>query len=184
MDGTLTLAVHDFDAIRRELGITADKPILEAIEEMSAEQATSTMQLLNEIEMEIAASSTAQPGATELLAHLQNQHCTLGILTRNGCEIAAKTLQAAGIAEYFEPDTILGRESCRPKPDPAGIELLLKKWGSAVTETVMVGDYKFDLEAGANAGVTTVHLDVNDGEQWPSITNFRVGTLQELHQLV
>jgi len=35
MDGTLTLAVHDFDEIRKSLGIVEGKPILEAISEMT-----------------------------------------------------------------------------------------------------------------------------------------------------
>jgi len=39
MDGTLTLAVHDFDAIRNTLGLPLGKPILEAIEDLPAPQA-------------------------------------------------------------------------------------------------------------------------------------------------
>ena len=31
MDGTLTVAAHDFDAIRRELGVPAGKPLLETL---------------------------------------------------------------------------------------------------------------------------------------------------------
>ena len=48
MDGTLTLAVHDFDAIRKTLGIAEGKPILEAIDEMPQQQAAEiTQQLLH-----------------------------------------------------------------------------------------------------------------------------------------
>lgn len=183
MDGTLTLAVHDFDAIRKTLGIVAGKPILEAIDEMPQAKAQAMMQELFDIEMEIAGQATQQPGARELLRHLAETNCTLGILTRNGVEIAAATLKAAGLSEFFNAGSVLGRESCAPKPDPAGIHLHLAEWQASTENTVMVGDYRFDLEAGHLAGVHTVHLDVDDGEQWPELTSFKVQSLNELKQL-
>ncbi len=183
MDGTLTLGVHDFDAIRKELGIIAGTPILEAIDDMPTDQASATMQHLNDIEMKIAADSTPQPGAEELLSLLEKKNYSLGILTRNGYDIAVETLKAAGLYRYFNDDTILGRESCTPKPDPAGIQLHLSKWNAAPSHTVMVGDYRFDLESGFKAGVSTVHLDVDGGEQWPELTTIRVSNLKELREL-
>lgn len=184
MDGTLTLAVHDFDAIRKTMGLPVGQPILEAIDEMPRQQASAMMQQLFDIEMEIAASATEQPGACELLDFLHNQDCPVGILTRNGVEIAKTTLNAAGLADFFTDDLILGRESCAPKPDPAGIHHLLNTWQSSPNTTVMVGDYRFDLEAGSRAGVHTVHLDVDHGEQWPDLTTVKVSTLSELQQLL
>ncbi len=184
MDGTLTLAVHDFDAIRKTLGIVDGQPILEAIDEMPKTQADKTLKVLFDIEMEIAAGSKPQPGAYELLEQLASNNCTTGILTRNGVEIAAATLKAAGLDEFFEPAAVLGRESCRPKPDPAGIHLHLKAWQANTDTTVMVGDYRFDLEAGHRAGVHTVHLDVDAAEQWPQFTSYRVTSLGELSNLL
>jgi len=184
MDGTLTLAVHDFDAIRRTLGIAIGKPILEAIDELPEQQAKQMMQDLFEIEMQIATEARQQPGAQELLEQLTSFDCTLGILTRNDCEIAVETLKAAGLSNFFKRNTILGRESCAPKPDPAGIYHHLSAWQAEPGDTVMVGDYKFDLESGYRAGVHTVHLDVDNGEQWPEMTTVRVSALNELKQLL
>ena len=183
MDGTLTIAVHDFDEIRKTLGLVEGKPILEAIDELPAKEASAMMQHLFDIEMEIAGQSTQQPDAHDLLKHLAASGCTLGILTRNGVEIAAATLEAAGLAEFFDPASVLGRESCAPKPDPAGINLLLSNWQATADTTVMVGDYRFDLESGHRAGVHTVHLDVDSTEQWPELTTHRVTSLLELKQL-
>ena len=184
MDGTLTVAAHDFDAIRTALGIKIGTPILEAIDAMPEQQAAVKMQQLNDMEMEIAGSSKPQPGAHALLDHLRSQKCSVGILTRNGCDIALATLKAAGLLNYFKKESILGRESCTPKPDPAGITLHLKQWSAKTSETAMVGDYRFDLEAGFRAGVKTVHLDVDNAEQWPEITTLRVSGLQELTELL
>ena len=38
MDGTLTISTHDFDYMRKELGLGVDEPILEALHAMSNEQ--------------------------------------------------------------------------------------------------------------------------------------------------
>jgi len=183
MDGTLTLAIHDFDAIRKNLGIATGKPILEAIDELPAPEAKKMMQELFDMEMQIAKNATQQPGAHDLLEQLTSHGCTVGILTRNDCEIAVETLKAAGLSKFFSRSSILGRESCAPKPDPAGIYHHLSAWQAAPDATVMVGDYKFDLESGYRAGVHTVHLDVDNGEQWPEMTTVRVSTLNELRQL-
>lgn len=183
MDGTLTLAIHDFDEIRKTLGIAEGKPILEAIDEMPEQQATEITQQLFTLEMEIAAKTIQQPGARELLEYLAENDCTLGILTRNAVAIAEATLKAADLAEFFRPDSVLGRESCTPKPDPAGVNLHLATWQATADTTVMVGDYKFDLESGYRAGVHTVHLDVDGRQQWPQLTTCRVKSLGELKQL-
>ena len=128
MDGTLTVASHDFDKIRRQLGIPEGLPILEAIEKMPQDQASSMHSELHRLEMEIAEHSQPQPGAAEFLSSLQENGCKLGILTRNAEDIAHTTLNAAGLVEFFEPDKIIGRERCEPKPDPAGIHLHLTQW--------------------------------------------------------
>lgn len=184
MDGTLTLAVHDFNDIRNTLGLAEGKPILEAIDDLPPKEASAMMQKLFTIEMDIAARATQQPGAEELLVQLLEDNCKLGILTRNGVEIAAKTLEAAGLSSYFNRELVLGRESCAPKPDPAGIHHLLSAWQADAESSVMVGDYKFDLESGHRAGVHTVHLDVDGIAQWPELTTHRVPSLNALQQLI
>ena len=184
MDGTLTVSVHDFDAIRTELNIRQGAPILEAIAEMPEKQSRAATIKLHDIEMQIAASTQPQPGAVELLDLLAEKKYSLGILTRNACDIADATLEQAGLSGYFEKKCILGRESCAAKPDPAGIEILMAQWNAAPEESVMTGDYRFDLEAGHRAGTHTVHLDVNKGEQWPAMTTVRVTSLVELAGLI
>ncbi|HEY5959038.1 MAG TPA: hypothetical protein VIV60_20905, partial [Polyangiaceae bacterium] len=53
MDGTLTLAVHDFDAIRRQLDLPPGVPILEALAQLSEVEARPKWQLLDAIELEL-----------------------------------------------------------------------------------------------------------------------------------
>jgi len=180
MDGTLTRAIHDFDAIRTTLGLPADMPILEAIERQPPAQAALTHQRLDTLEFDIAAQASQQPGATELLDLLQQRGCRLGILTRNGKAIAHATLEACGLDHYFAADDVVGRDCCAPKPDPVGIYRLMQRWSASPTDTVMVGDYLFDLQAGQDAGAYTVHMAVDEQREWPALTTLKVMSLSAL----
>ena len=110
MDGTLTLAAHNFDDIRQALQIDAGTPILEAIAAMPPSRADATRRHLHAIEMEIAHQSKPQPDAATTLASLQQRGFKLGILTRNAEDIAAATLSAAGLSQFFYQ-----RRSNRPR---------------------------------------------------------------------
>lgn len=182
MDGTLTCAMHDFDAMRAELGLPVGVPILEALAAMNPDIASKKHRELDDMELRMAADATAQPGCIELLDHLQAQGASLGILTRNGKQIAHATLDACGLASYFNDDTVVSRDCCTAKPDPAGVNLLLDRWSASAEGAVMVGDYLFDLQAGHAAGITTVHMDVAGEFAWPKITDVAVQSLYELTQ--
>lgn len=60
MDGTLTLSIHDFDAIKRELSLPLDQPILEALTQVPEPHRTELHRQLDEIELEVAQRATAQ----------------------------------------------------------------------------------------------------------------------------
>ncbi len=180
MDGTLTVAIHDFEAIRASLGLPSGRPILETIATLPAEQAANLRQRLDEIEWELARQAKPQTGAKELLVGLQQRGSQLGILTRNTQRNAYETLRACGLSDFFEPECVLGRESAAPKPSPEGIHKLLNHWGTPARTAVMVGDYLFDLEAGRQAGTATVYVDVLDNGQWAAQADWRVQNLGEL----
>lgn len=182
MDGTLTCAMHDFDAMRAELDLPAGKPILESLAAMEPLEASRKRQKLDAMELTMAAQARAQRGSVSLLQHLQTRGAYLGIVTRNGKLIANATLAAAGLDEYFSQETIISRDCCRAKPDPAGIEMLLQRWSANASDAVMVGDYLFDLQAGHAAGTTTVHMDVDAQFAWPEVTDHCVSSLPELHE--
>ena len=184
MDGTLTMAIHDFEAIRQELGITSGTPILEAMAAMPEDEARECGRRLHDLEMELAHQAMPQPGVFEVLDSLVQKDCRFGILTRNDEDIALATLEAAGLAGYFEEASIVGRETCAPKPLPDGVHHLLNLWDAPKNQTVMVGDYLYDIQAGFEAGVTTVHFDHTGNFPWPEYTHYRVERISGLVQLV
>jgi len=180
MDGTLTISAHDFDFIRSELGLPDQAPILEALHAMPADQAAPLWQMLNELEEHFAEKSTLMHGAAELLATLHQRGAQLAILTRNTMPVVEKTLHACGLDHFFPIDHRLDRDSCTPKPSPAGIQHLLEIWQADASNAVMVGDYLYDLQAGRGAGVTTIHLDTKGEIEWPEYTDIRVRHLHEI----
>ena len=184
MDGTLTCAMHDFDAMRSELGLPAGVPILEALAALDPETARDKHAALDAMELKMAADAQPQPGSHRLLTQLRSQGASLGIVTRNGKEIAHVTLKACGLDDFFDDTTIISRDCCVAKPDPAGVNLLLSRWSADASDAVMVGDYLCDLQAGHSAGVATVHMDVDGVYPWPEVTSLSVSSLLELSQSI
>ena len=180
MDGTLTLAIHDFEAIREQLGLPAGRPILESLALLPEKQAQPLRQQLDAIELEIAHQSTAAPGALALLAQLVERNIKIGILTRNNRVNIQATLQAAGLAHFFPEALTLSRDCAPPKPSPEGIHQLLRLWHANPTQAVMLGDHRFDLETGRAAGTATVHIDPQGEFAWPELTDLGVQSLTEL----
>lgn len=180
MDGTLTVPVHDFSYIRKELAIPPDEDILTHIHGLPEAEAGARHARLQEIELELAQLAVASAGALELLATLHCSGVKLGILTRNDRAIAQLTLETIGAADYFQPEDIIGRSEAPPKPHPGGVLRLLDNWGAKPFQAVVVGDYLYDLQAGRFAGASTVHLARPDGQLWPEYADLAVATLSEL----
>ncbi|MCP3871159.1 MAG: HAD family hydrolase [Gammaproteobacteria bacterium] len=180
MDGTLTVAQHDFDAIRAELDLPLNEPILEALDRLPAIQADARMRQLDAIELDLAASARAQEGAGELLEQLCRQAFHLGILTRNARGSAMKTLASCGLDKFFSDEDVISRGCVRPKPDPDGIHRLLNRWQGHPDQTVMIGDFLFDVQCGRNAGTTTVYFDPQGDNLWNEYADLVVSSLKEL----
>ncbi len=183
LDGTLTEAVHDFPAIARTLGLPSDSPILESLSSLPETEAAPIHRRLDEIELAIARRATAAPGAGSLLGLLRRRGARLGIVTRNTRVAARATLEVSRLAGHFGEDDIISRHDAPPKPDPEGIERLLRRWGAEAEDAVMVGDYLFDLQAGREAGVTTVYVDPSGGFPWRDHADTHVTSLVELARL-
>lgn len=183
MDGTLTLAVHDFPAIKQALGIPLEQDILHHLAALPAEEAAAKHAWLLEHERELAVASRPAPGAVELVRALCERDCRLGILTRNAHELALLTLQAIGLADCFASVDILGRDEAPPKPHPAGLLQLAERWAVSPQALVMVGDYRFDLECAQAAGARGVLVNLPDNP-WPELTELHASDCGELLALL
>jgi len=168
MDGTLTHPIHNFEAIRAEIGVPEGRPILEYLDTLPTETADPLHTKLHAIELDLASQATRPDGALELLVNLRQRGAQLGIVTRNSRDIAYQTLEACGLDGIFAANAVIGREQADPKPQPDGIHLLLRNWGAEPNEAVMVGDFLYDLQAGRAAGTATVYVDSSGEFPWAS----------------
>jgi HAD superfamily hydrolase (TIGR01509 family) len=171
MDGTLTIPVHDFPAIKRALDIPQDADILGHLAGLPSEQSIAKHAWLLEHERELAVASRPAEGAVELVRELAARGNRLGILTRNARELAHITLEAIGLADCFEVKDVLGRDEATPKPHPAGLLKLASAWKAEPSQMVMVGDYRHDLDCGRAAGARTVLVNLPENP-WPELTDW------------
>ena len=85
------------------------------------------------------------------------------MLSLNSPRAVAAALEGAGLAHRI--GWIVGRGDVRPKPDPEGLELLLRRHRVGRGATVFVGDSAGDRACALAAGVR--FLDVADvGCDW------------------
>ncbi len=180
MDGTLTEAMHDFEALRLALGLPADQPILEALTKLPPEEAAPKRALLEELELELAAQARVAEGAVELLEALLRRSRPFGILTRNSRRNVEVTLGASGLAHYFEETFVVTRDDGPPKPHPRGLEVLFARWQVEPQRGVMVGDYLYDLQAGRAAGCLAVYVDASREFRYREEADLTFGSLLEM----
>lgn len=179
MDGTLTIAVHDFLYIRRILEIPEHADILGHLASLPDTEAQQKHAWLLEHERQLAMNSQPAPGAIELVQHLHRQGRDLAILTRNAKELALLTLKAIDLLDYFSDPLILGREQAIPKPHPDGLLKIAQHWQVAPQHMAMVGDFQMDLKAAQAAGSYAVQVNTANN-LWPELTDFHAIDCQQL----
>ena len=184
LDGTLTIAVHDFNAIREELGIPEGQPIIKTLESLPLKESRNKKKKLQEIEEKLALNASPAPGVEKLLKTLDSQNYFFGILTLNTRENAWITLKALGLSEYFTKESVIGRWCAEPKPSPNGIKKLLNHWNVYANDALIVGDYLYDLQVGRAAEIATVHVDPSGNFEWPELADISVCSLNELTEML
>lgn len=182
LDGTLTVAMHDFADMRRSLGIAPSVNLLEGMLALPPERRREAEAAVEAWEWEHAERAQPAPGAEALLTALSGAGVRLGILTRNLRPIALRTLQVTGLASFFHDDDVLGRTDAHPKPAPDGVLHLLTRWSMRPEQGVMVGDYVHDAQAGRAAGVRTVLVGDRLPDAWSPFVDHGPTTLPDLLQ--
>lgn len=155
LDGTITKPYFDFDAIRLEMGLDKDAgPVLEAMERMTPSERLRTQRILHYHEQKALEESQLNETAKETLIRLHEMGIPIGILTRNTKDNAYAIARMHGL--LF--DAVVGREDGPVKPDGFGVIYLCKHFGVKPQETLLVGDYLFDLQCAKSAGAIAILL--------------------------
>jgi HAD superfamily hydrolase (TIGR01509 family) len=154
MDGTLIDSRLDFEAMRVEMGLAPGLRILEAIAELPPDRAEQCHRILERHEWEGAERATLLPGAREVVETLASWGVRMAIATRNSRLIAQRMLHALDL----RMELVLTRDCGPIKPDPWSVRHCCETWNIPPRSAVMIGDYRFDVEAGRDAGAHTVLL--------------------------
>jgi HAD superfamily hydrolase (TIGR01509 family) len=152
LDGTLTEPVLDFDAIRAEIGLPGQVPILEHLDSLTVAGRGRAEAIMLRHEREAIARATLADGCADLLGRLRGLQIPIAILTRNVREV----VETFARMFTFQFHAVYTREDGPPKPSPAGALALCRALGVAPAHTLAVGDYKYDVMAGRDAGCRTV----------------------------
>jgi len=182
LDGTITQPFFDFDAIREEMGLSKDSgPILEAMEKMSPDQRLGVEGILKSHEDRAVCESALNEGARETLDALRSRGINIGILTRN------KRCNAVAIAQKHDLqfDAIVDREDGPVKPDAFGVLKLCKQFDTPPGQSLVVGDYLFDILSAKAAGAIAVLLKTHkDSKDFTKNTDFTITTLDQLLEII
>ena len=159
-DGTITHpGALDFDAIKRQVGCPPDRFVLEFIEGLAGEERDAAEAALELFELQGAAGSTPNEGAVDLVRGLRDAGLRVGVLTRNRRAAVARALeQVPGLPlEWF--DVVVTRDDgLAHKPAPDGVLHACAAMGVSPSETLVVGDFLLDVQAGKAAGAVTAFL--------------------------
>ena len=182
LDGTLTEPYLDFDIIRKQMGLSKDSgPIWEAMENMSESRRREAEKLLHLHEQRAVAESSLNPGAKETLESLGRMDISIGILTRNTKENAL----AVGKKHCLKFDAVLGREDGPVKPDAFGVLELCRYFDLEPRETLLVGDYLFDLLCARAAGAVSVLLANHaKADEFSEYADFTIDKLAQILQII
>jgi HAD superfamily hydrolase (TIGR01549 family) len=178
MDGTLTEPMLDFPAIKAEMGI-GERPILEALAEMDAAARAVAETVLLRHEEHAAENSRLNPGCVELLAWLRHRRIATGLITRNSRVSTRTVLERHGL--WF--DALVTREDGPFKPDPRPLIVACEKLSVRANEAWMIGDGRYDVEAGAAASIPTIWISHGRSRPFEARPWREVRDLRELHEL-
>jgi len=182
LDGTITQPYFDFDAIREEIGLAKDSgPVLESMEKMTAQQRQDAEKILHYHEQKAVTESKLNANAKQTLSALRAAGIHIGVLTRN------KRSNALAIARKHKLkfDAVIDREDGPVKPDAFGVLRICEQFGVVPEETMLVGDYLFDLLCAKAAGAVAVLLaNHNQAGEFAEHADFCIENISRILQII
>jgi HAD superfamily hydrolase (TIGR01549 family) len=180
MDGTLTEPFFDFRAIETEVGISG-VDLVDHMLAASDEERERIKAILQKHEDHAAANAPIRAGARELLLELQERNIPVALLTRNTRRSIAMVCRRLNLQFQIT----LSREDGLFKPKPEPIWHICRQWNLQTSQTLVVGDYKYDVECGKAAGSKTALLVAGEEiPDWGRGADFFIRHLLELRGIL
>jgi pyrophosphatase PpaX len=93
------------------------------------------------------------PHVESTLKVLKSKRIKLGLLTTTPTKPLKEVAEKFSLEDYF--DIMMAKEDAKTKPNPEGLERIIKKFGIKKDECIFVGDSPIDVLTGKAAGVKT-----------------------------
>jgi len=182
LDGTITEPFFDFDAIRLEMGLSKDAgPVWEAMAKMPAEQRNRAEKILSLHEQRAVSESSLNPGTRKTLEALRQAGLGIGILTRNTKANAFAVAEKHGL----KFDVVVGREQGPVKPDTFGVKKICEHFAIVPQDSMVVGDYLFDIMCAKAAGAVAVLLtNHNRAKEFVEYADFVIDRLEQILDII
>jgi HAD superfamily hydrolase (TIGR01549 family) len=153
MDGTLTRPYLNFPEIRAAIGVA--EPLLENMLALPPGPARDrAFGILERFEDEAAEASELNEGARTVLEFLLARSIPSAVITRNSRRSTIRVLAKHGLRF----DVCMTRDDAPAKPRPEPLWRVCERLRIEPAHAIMVGDFKFDILAGRNAGTRTALL--------------------------
>jgi len=181
LDGTLAETRVRFTPFRERLGCS-QRDVLEYIDGLDEIQRQRCRRILDDYENCILEDCVAPRGMHDLLRFLRDRGIKTGIVTRASGRHARQVVDKLDIPI----PAIVGREDAPPKPSGAPLLLLARRLDVPPQSMLFVGDFRWDLLAGHNAGTPTVLLlnEHNQDADYRDMADHVIEHLPELKEII
>jgi len=178
LDNTIVDSDLDFAAIRAEIG--TEGPILEYRAAAGEAEKQRVDEILDRHERRAAETCTLSDGAVELLSFLRARGIRTALLTRNSRQ-SVNTVLARHKLQF---DFIVSREDSAPKPSPEPIFLICERFGVRPGESLVIGDYLYDVQTGQAAGARTILVQGPHRHSFEAQPDYEVASLHEARAII
>ena len=180
LDNTLVQSDLDFDRIRRDIGFVTGSILEYRDSHATPAQRDHINAVLERHESAAAETCVLNDGAREVLEAIRRLGLKSALLTRN----SARTVETVLARHSLEFDMVLSRDCAPPKPSPEPVFMICEAFGVRPSEALMVGDYKYDVECGKNAGSPTALLRTPIRPRFDADPDWEVDSLLELRDVI
>lgn len=175
LDGTVVENSFDWRRIREEIG-AGETSILTYLESLEEPERSRKRLILEHHEAAQTEAAVLRGGIRDLLGVLRAQGVAAALVTNNSRKNTEFLLNKFGLAF----DCVITRESGLWKPSGAPFLEVLKRLDLKPDDCCVVGDTRFDVLAGLDAGIAAIFLLSNEPEKY---AGFPVEVYPDLNSL-
>lgn len=178
LDGTLVHSSLDFQALMNAVKCPPGIDLLSHVYDQPDAQRTAYLELIQHHELQDAYDASWIEGAELFVQQVREQGLPMAIVTRNYSDAAHLKISN----NQIPIDLIITREDAPAKPDPTALLNIAKQWQLDPKHLIYVGDYLYDVQAAANAGMRSCLYVSDDLPHYSDQADIVFSCYQQLHQ--